>query len=716
MSIAAICGVIGALAAVVGTVIAFVGLRHDHRREGRIAKTDSESSQPDGQKALPTAPAKATVSKDSQQSPVRNLPMRNKGFTGRETLLATLRDRINGSDQAAVQVLCGMGGVGKTQLAIEYAHRFASDYDIMWWVNAEQRELIGPQIAALAVELGSAPPRGDTAASVRAVMMELRVRRRWLLIFDNASDAAELRDWLPDGWAGHVLITTRVGGWDEISESIEIDVFDQAESSSMLQARVPRLTAAEANKLANALGNLPLAVAQAARYLHETGIPPGQYLDLLAKRTRKVLGEFQPISYPQSLDAATQLAFERLMNDDPAAATLLTLCAFLAPEPVPARLISGAAAHFPEPLAAKAADPADLWLLLAAISNSALARVGDDSLHMHRLTQAILRDRLPPEQADEARSQSEAIIVSCHPGDRTDPTTWPAWAQILPHLLAADPGSSSNEAILDLTCDTLSQLWRRGDTRGTNELASKMYPQWRDRLGEDDPHTLSAAASLGDVAWDEGRYDDARELDGDVLARRRRILGDDHRDTLTIASSLASDLRGLGRFQEARELQEDTLARRRRVLGVDHIDTFDSARGLAASLRGLGDIRAAHELDEDTFARSTRTLGANHPGTLRSGTALARDLRKLGRLAEARELQVDTLARSRKVLGDNHPDTMLCACELAAILRELGENSAARELAEETCDRSRRILGAEHPDTQQCASELAAIVRQLGDH
>jgi hypothetical protein len=142
----------------------------------------------------------------------------------------------------------------------------------------------------------------------------------------------------------------------------------------------------------------------------------------------------------------------------------------------------------------------------------------------------------------------------------------------------------------------------------------------RERLGEDDPHTLSAAASLGDVAWDEGRYADAREVDEDVLARRRRIVGDDHRDTLTAASSLASDLRKLGRFHEARELQEDTLARRRQFLGDDHIDTFHSARDLAATLRELGDVRAAHELDEDTYARSTRALSPTTPA--RSDPAL----------------------------------------------------------------------------------------------
>ena len=735
MNAATVWTIVGSAAAVIGvllaTVIGTLQLRQGHKHTARLAAADAEpaslamlrerSSQsadrPDeGAGGLENSgELPGTPDRTDRLPQVRNLPARNRSFTGRDALLAMLRQQLRGCDSTTVWVLRGMGGVGKTQLAVEYAYRFESDYDVMWWVSAEQPELIGPQVAALAVELGCAPPGGDTAASVRAVMAWLRVRNRWLLTFDNVGDPAQLAGWLPDSSAGHVLITARSGGWDEISASIEIDVFDRAESAEVLQARVPHLAAHDAGELAAALGDLPLAVAQTARYLAETGMPAGEYLNLLTSRTAEILGEGRPVSYPLSLDAATRLAFDRLRNEDVAATTLLTVCAFLAPEPVPAWLISAGAERFSEPLATQAADPVGLRRVLAAIGRSALARVGDNALHMHRLTQAILRDRLTPQQRSEARAQSEAMIAAGHPGDRADPVTWPSWAQLLPHLLAADPGSSTNTAILDLACDAASQLWRRGDTRGTYELASKLYEQWRERLGDNDPHTLSAAASLGDVAWDQGRYADARKLDEDTLEQRRRVLGDDHPDTLTSASSLAADLRKLGKFQEARELQHDTLARRRRILGDDHRDTIHSARELAATLRDLGDIRAAQELDEDGLRRSSQVLGADHPGTLRSARSLASDLRRLGRFQAARELLGDTYARSRRVLGDDHPDTLECACELATTLRQLGDSRAAKEIAEDTLARTCRILGDNHPDTIQCARELATTLRQLGD-
>ena len=715
--------IVGSASGVVAAAIAFLQLREQRKRRPPVppnlphvelskppAKVPSSAEQPrEDQDERPVLP-----DREVRVPRVWNLPGRNRGFTGRDRLLEVLHEDLHPSDRAMVLVLRGMGGVGKSQLAAEFAHRFASDYDIVWWIEAGQPELIGPQVAELAVELGCAPTGADTTASVRAAMADLRARSRWLLVFDNAGSPAELKGWLPGSATGHMLITSRAGGWDEIAETIDIDVFDRTESVTLLQARVAPLSAADASKLAAALGDLPLGVAQAAQYLAETGMPPGEYLDLLSTCAAKILGEGRLAFYPRSLAAATQLEADRLEDEDPAAVKLLTLCAFLAPEQVSMRLISAAAHDLPEPLASRAADPVTLRRLLAAIARSALARVGDNCLQMHRLTQAILRDGLTSEQTAEARAASEAIVVAGNPGDRTDPATWPSWAQLMPHLLAVSPAASNNPAILDLAAVASRQLWRRGDTRGTYELASKLYQGWRERLGENDPHTLSAAESLGDVAWDQGHFVDARKIDEDTLARRRRVLGDDHPDTLTSASSLASDLRKLGRFQDARNLQQQTLDRRRRVLGDDDPDTLHSARDLAAILSKLGDPRGAQELDEDALARSRRVLGDDHPDTLTSASYLARDFRKLGRLQDARNLQQDTLDRRRRVLGDDHPDTLRSARDLAAILRELGDPRGAQELDEDALARSRRVLGDDNPDTLTSVSSLAADFRKLG--
>ena len=317
---------------------------------------------------------------------VWNIPARNPGFTGRGELLARVREQLLAGDKAVVQALRGMGGVGKTQLAAEYAHRFAGSYDLAWWINAEQGGLIGDQVAALGLALGCVQPGAGTEAVRAAVLAELRHRGRWLLVFDNAEDPANVAPWLPGG-GGHVLITSRQRGWDEVAAPVEVDVLARAESVAILQARVIVLSGADADRLAAELGDLPLAIAQAAGFMAGTGMAAEEFLGLLATRAGQLLAQGTPGSYPRSLAAATGLIVDRLARQDPAAAELASVCAFLAPEPIPESLFTAAVSVLPGELAARAADPLAWRQTLAQMTRQSLARIDHRGLQMHRLTQ-----------------------------------------------------------------------------------------------------------------------------------------------------------------------------------------------------------------------------------------------------------------------------------------------------------------------------------------
>jgi hypothetical protein len=646
---------------------------------------------------------------------VWNLPARNPAFTGRDGLLVAVRERLVAGDRAVVQAFQGMGGVGKTQLAIEYAYRFAGAYEAAWWVSAEQAGLIGDQFAALGVALGCVQPGAGAEVVRAAVLGELRERGGWLLVFDNAENPADITGWLPGG-GGHVLITSRERAWAEVASPVEVDVLTRSESVAILQNRVSGLGELDADRLAVELGDLPLALAQAAGFMAETGMPAAQYLDLLRTRAGTLLDRPAPgSSYPRSLAAATRVAADRLDRDDVAAAQLAGVCAFLGPEPIPEDLFTSAPGELPGELAVRAADPLVWRQTLARLARQSLARIDRRGLQLHRLTQAILRDRFTGEQAAVTRERSEAILAAADPGDPPNPVTWPRWAQLMPHLLAADLAATGSRDLRWMACNACWYLLARGDTRTAHDLATDLRQHWRDRLGDDHENTQSTALYLAWALQEMARYAEARELNEDILARRRRVLGEDHPGTVAAANNLGVVLRRLGEHQAARELDEDLLARARRVFGEDHPDTLSSAGNLAVDLTNLGEHQAARELDEDTLARFRRVLGEDHPDTLRSANNLAVNLTNLGEHQAARELDEDILARRRRVLGEDHPDTLSSANNLASLLRRLGEHQAAHELDEDTLARRRRVLGEDHPDTLRSAGNLAADLRALGE-
>ncbi|WP_407661311.1 FxSxx-COOH system tetratricopeptide repeat protein [Frankia nepalensis] len=654
---------------------------------------------------------------------------RNPNFVGRSVELARLRERLAGVGSASVlpQALHGLGGVGKTQLAVEYAHRHRDGYEVVWWLAAEQPGDLTAGLGELAGRLGVAA--GEVAESARRAVAALAARRvgRWLVVVDNAGapprggDSADPEGPLLSGLlaaaggGGHVLVTSRDPAWSGVAEAVAVDMLPRPDAVALLRRRAGRLSEAQADRVAELLGDLPLAVEQAGAWLDRSGMSVETYCALVEQRAREILAEGKPAGYPVPVAATWTLAVDRL--EDPAAVWLLWLWARCGPEPIPTDLIGPRVAdRLPGPLRAAASDPLVLGRLTQTLASLGLVRLHTDGVVLHRLVQAVLRDHTPPADRDVARQAVHGLLAAADPGAPDRPDCWPRYAQLRPHVAASGMVDSHDTDCRRLVWRLAWYLNAAGDYATSLTLARDTRTHWLRILGEDHPDSMMSAANLAATLQSLGDYPAAHRLQGDVLARRRRILGEDHPDSMMSAANLAATLRSLGDYPAARQLQEDVLGRRRRILGEDHPDSMMSAANLATTLQSLGDYRTARQLQEDVLARRRRVLGEDHPDSMMASANLAVTLRSLGEYLAARQLQEDVLGRRRRVLGESHPDSMTSAASLAHTVWSLGDYAAARQLEGDVLAWRRRVLGEDHPDSMMASANLAVTLQSLDEY
>jgi hypothetical protein len=654
--------------------------------------------------------------------PIWSVPARNADFTGRAAVLERMRDKLAGGGMTSLVALAlyGLGGVGKTQLALEYAHRFMADYDLVWWVPSERSEEISVALADLARKMGLKVSE-NMAEAADAALEELRrdVSPHWLLIFDNADDPKQLEPYLPAG-SGHVLITSRNQAWTRTAEPLEVEVFTKEESVAHLLRHVPDFKPEDAVQVADALGNLPLAVEQASAWLEQTGMPAQAYVAELATQATRILALNQPPDYPTPVVATWNLSLERLQQRSPAAVRLLQLLAFFSPGPISMDLLycdelNQSLLPYDKTLSEQLMLPR----IIRDISRFALVRVdqGSNSLQIHRLVQAVIQSQMTPSQQTEAKHEVHKILASARPrqGETDDPANWSTYDIIWPHLGPSHADECDDPRVRQLLIDWVRYQWKHGEFEASLSRAQRLQNQWTNQLGPDDPQTLHLQFQIANVLRSQGRFQEARDLDTYVRDRQQAVLGPDHLFTLMTAGSLGADLRALGEFQDALEADQETYASFKEEFGEDYQRTLVAAFNLGISLRLVGDYSAARRLSQDTLDRRRMVLPADHPYTLGTAANLAIDMRAEGIFRDSAELLRTTWERYRVVLGDDMLDTLRVATNLAVSLRKAGDQTEAMNLAQGTYERYERRYGASSPEARLCAVNLACDYAAVGD-
>jgi tetratricopeptide (TPR) repeat protein len=634
----------------------------------------------------------------SGTGPVGLAPQRNTGFTGRRDLLDLVASGLSRQPWQPL-VLYGLGGVGKTQLAVEYLHRRAPEYELVWWITAEDPTQATAALATLG-ERQDWPASVDRAQTVRTVLTKLESgETRWLIVYDNAGSPDDIRPLLP-GAGGHLIVTTRDADWLELGTAVEVDVFTRPESVELLCARGHDISYDDADQLADRLGDLPLALEQVAAMQSATRTPVAEYLRQLDDRGLQVLKSVPPGAYPTTVVTAFEVAANRVRSESPGAAQLLEMASCLGAEPISLTLLHTGSRQIPPPLGRMLGQPDVLDDAIRKLRRYGLVKVVDEgqALQVHRLVQAIVRDTLPAEAREQAYRNARRLLAAANPARPTDPLAWDMYERIGPHLRPARMAGVTDTDARQVLLDHATYLFEIGDFEGSRRLSEDALTAWSQHGVADDVQVYACLRRVVAALYSLGRYREAYRRTEEAWSQlvERPGYGADHPTSLQLADTLAVLHRVSGEYSEALRRDRDIVDGYRRARGDDDAATLRARNNLAVSLRAVGDFRAAHDIDAQLAEIRRRTLGPDHQDTLLSVSNMARDLYGLGEYAAALNLQQSTWAAHRALLGDRHPLVLAAWRTIVLGLRKTGDFEAALDQAGRLYLVCQSTLGTEH--------------------
>jgi len=581
-------------------------------------------------------------------------------FFGRDDLLPKIDAALAGNRSCALTALHGLGGIGKSQMARKYAAARRDRYRLAAWIEAETPGAIVNSFLKLARSMGLAE-RTNAPETVDEALAALAGYAPWLLIFDNAVEVADLREYKDRLRGGHVLITSRNEDWGAIANRVEVSQWTATEGAAFLLERTGQADRDAALRLAKDLDGLPLALEHAAAYINVSHAALAGYLDLWRIRLQR---ESPSSEYPRSVAATLGLSLDRLEAESPTAYDLLCLFAFFAPDSISAKyvLTTGSEA-LPERLRSAWTDPESRGEVVAALKRYSLARVrgvGEEiEFGVHCVVQSVMRARLGERQG-EWRAVTLAVLRAASRFEEwNNPDAWPAYFALLDHVAAVVEGME------DLS-----------------ESASWLLNE------------------MGAFLMTRGRLPEAHRMLESSLKAALKNFGRDHPAIAVRRGNLAAILRALGELAAARTQFQLALDVALQNFRPDHPTVAVCRSNLAMILRDLGEHAAARAQIELALDVDLKNFGTDHPNVARRRSNRALILQDLSEHPAARTQIELALDADLKNFGPNHPNVAIRRSNRATILWDLGERQEARVEQRKAYEINRELLGEDHPTTR----------------
>ena len=664
---------------------------------------------------------------------------RNPNFTGRKELLDVLQQKLEQKlDTTKKIAIIGLGGVGKTQLVLELAHRVREQCAVFWIpVNS----LANLQIAyhKVARNLRLAGCEENSVHILESVQTYLSDENNgpWLLVFDNADNVdlwtspftaeagtKRLIDYMPRSRHGAIIWTTRdrkVATTVARESTVTVPEIDEAGASKMMRNYLinPDLTKAGEHILPGLLRKLtylPLAIVQAASYINETGISLAEYEVLFSGKDEEVLEllseEFEDDSRYTDIENAVAktwlISFEQIRRRSSLAFDYLGLMACVNPKDIPRSLLL-----ISEGSSQK--QQTDAIGILDAFS-LITRHEGGSAFDIHRLVHLATRGWLKRNQALSA-CHRKAVLRLNGLLSKFSQTNRPAWRVYIAHAqYAVTGGSNKSEEVIDLAQKCGDFLHYDGRYYESEAMHQTVLTHREKVLGPEHPSTLASINNLALVLSHQGKYEEAEAMHRQALKDKEKVLGPEHPDTLTSINNLGNVLDSQGKYEEAEAMYRQALEGYQKVLGPEHPDTLASINNLGSVLSSQGKYEEAEAMHRQALKDKEKVLGPEHPDTLTSINNLGNVLDSQGKYEEAEAMYRQALEGYQKVLGPEHPDTLTSVSNLGNVLDRQGKYEEAEAMHRRDLEGSEKVLGPEHPDTLASINNLGSVLSSQGKY